>query len=115
MEYAGQPVPGATVAPSAVTRKAPARLNPIANGATVEAMSKQSYGWVVEVVEGGNGALARVRQFHVAVPGKTEAEQSVRRRIPGAAAGTVTATTMLSRHEIYGVLRLKRGAVTEIV
>jgi len=73
-------------------------------------------GWLVEVsnansAEGGD----IVRRFNIAEPSKAEAVKSVRRRIAGAEGATVTALKSLSRHTVYGLLRLKRGEMMHVV
>jgi hypothetical protein len=70
----------------------------------------KAFGWVVEV-KGAPGA--EPQQFNVAEPNKAHAEEAVRRRIPGAAAASVEATTALSSHTVYGQLRMKRGQVAK--
>ena len=50
-------------------------------------------------------------RFNVAEPVKANAIAAVRRRIPQAATAEVEATTALSSHTVYGVLRMRRGDV----
>ena len=66
------------------------------------------FGWVVEV---SRPAPAVALKFNVAEPIKANAIAAVRRRIPQAATAAVEATTALSSHTVYGVLRMRRGDV----
>ena len=54
-------------------------------------------------------------RFNVAEPVKAQAVEAVRRRIPEAAAARVEAETALSSHTVYGLLRMKRGQLVQIV
>jgi len=69
------------------------------------------FGWVVEV---SRPAPDVALKFNVAEPNKAQAIAAVRRRIPQAATAEVEATTALSSHTVYGVLRMKRGDVAQI-
>jgi hypothetical protein len=69
----------------------------------------KTFGWVVEVCPPASSIVLR---FNVAEPDKADAINAVRRRVREASGGNVAATTALSSHAVYGVLRLKRGDVS---
>jgi len=74
-------------------------------------MSKQAYGWLIDVTERGGRCIAR---YHVAVPSKQDAIIAVRRRVRDAADTTIVAVRALSRHAVYNQLRLKRGDIAQV-
>lgn len=67
------------------------------------------FGWLVEVSQ---PAPYPVLRFNVAEPDKAQAVEAIRRRIREATGANVAATTALSSHTVYGVLRMKRGEVS---
>ena len=71
----------------------------------------KAFGWVVEVKGAPDTATLH---FNVAEPIKAQAEEAVRRRIPGASEASVQATTALTSHMVYGQLRMKRGQVAKV-
>lgn len=78
---------------------------------TSESPSK-AFGWLVEV---SRPAPEAVLKFNVAEPDKAQAVEAVRRRVHAAAGAKVEATTALSSHTVYGVLRMKRGEMAQAV
>jgi len=71
----------------------------------------KAFGWVVEVTPPGPSPALR---FNVAEPDKTQAIDAVRRRVREASGANVEATTSLSSHAVYGVLRMRRGDVSRV-
>jgi len=71
----------------------------------------KAFGWVVEV---RRPAPHVPLQFNVAEPIKAQAVDAVRRRIPEAAGADLEAKTPLSSHRVYGMLRMKRGEVSQV-
>jgi hypothetical protein len=71
----------------------------------------KAFGWVVEVSQPGPYPVLR---FNVAEPDKAQAVDAIRRRIREATGSNVEATTALSSHAVYGVLRMKRGDVSRV-
>jgi hypothetical protein len=69
----------------------------------------KAFGWVVEVIPRGPGPALK---FNVAEPDKVQAVATVKRRVHQASGATVEAISALSSHDVYGVLRLKRGDVS---
>ena len=69
----------------------------------------KAFGWVVQVTPPGPSPALR---FNVAEPDKSQAVEAVRRRVHQASGASVEATSALSSHDVYGVLRLKRGDVS---
>jgi hypothetical protein len=74
-------------------------------------LTAKAFGWVVRVSRPPPDVALR---FNVAEPIKAQAIAAVRRRIPQAAIAEIEATTALSSHTVYGVLRMKRGDVAQI-
>jgi len=72
----------------------------------------KAFGWLVEV---SRPAPEAVLKFNVAEPDKAQAVEAVRRRVHAAAGAKVEATTALSSHTVYGLLRMKRGEMAQIV
>jgi hypothetical protein len=77
----------------------------------VSELTAKPFGWVVRVSRPASDVALR---FNVAEPIKAQAIAAVRRRIPQAAIAEIEATTALSSHTVYGVLRMKRGDVAQI-
>jgi len=71
----------------------------------------KAFGWVVEVKPLGPSPAIR---FNVAEPDKTQAVDAVRRRVREASGAIIEATSALSSHAVYGVLRMKRGDVSRL-
>ena len=87
-----------------------AGLQVAANNATPPVMSRQAFGWIVEVTDHSG-----TRRYHVAVRNRVEAVSAVRRRVVGANLAHVEAVTMLSQRAVTVLLRLKPGEVTQVV
>jgi hypothetical protein len=71
----------------------------------------KAFGWVIEVTPPAPNPVVR---FNVAEPDKTQAIETVRRRVREVAGAHVAATESLSSHAVYGVLRMKRGDVSRV-
>ena len=69
----------------------------------------KAFGWVVQVTPRGPSPALK---FNVAEPDKSQAVEAVRRRVHQASGAAVEATSALTSHDVYGVLRLKRGDVS---
>lgn len=72
----------------------------------------KAFGWLVEV---SRPAPEAVLKFNVAEPDRAQAVEAVRRRVHEASGAKVEATTALSSHTVYGVLRMKRGEMAQAV
>lgn len=78
-------------------------------------MEKKALGWLVEVSSTAVGSEpAGVRRYLVAIPGKRDALETVRRRMHLAADATVVAVNPLSRNDVYTTHRLMRGEVVKV-
>jgi hypothetical protein len=86
-----------------------AGLQLAANNATPPFMSRQAFGWIVEVTDHSG-----TRRYQVAVRNRVEAVSAVRRRVVGANLAHVEAVTMLSQRAVTVLLRLKPGEVTQV-
>jgi hypothetical protein len=72
-------------------------------------MSKQAFGWIVEVIDRSGS-----KRYHVAIRNRIQAVNAVRRRVAGAAGANIEAVSMLSKRAVTTLLRLKPGDVAQI-
>jgi hypothetical protein len=72
-------------------------------------MSKQAFGWIVEVIDRSGS-----KRYHVAIRDRIQAVNAVRRRVAGAAGANIEAVSMLSKRAVTILLRLKPGDVAQI-
>jgi hypothetical protein len=72
-------------------------------------MSKQAFGWIVEVIDRSGS-----KRYHVAIRNRIQAVNAVRRRVTGADGANIEAVSMLSKRAVTILLRLKPGDVAQI-